>query len=170
MPWRFAHRLVKPYVITAPRRPWDDLMVVKVRDFSTRQLDFDESQGGLGLAVVVLHLGADSAYVVIQTWSQDFQSRLSLFRGQDLDTLRPAPSGVGPCVWEQEVLSHERSAYIANILTGNVNIEAWLDNVLDTRPTPPPTASPPASNPPHTPTTRPRCVEQPSTLRRLVWI
>ncbi|MFC0622558.1 hypothetical protein [Kribbella deserti] len=137
MPWRFAHRLVKPYVITAPRRPWDDVMVVKVRDFTARQLDFDESQGGLGLAVVILHLGTDAAYVVIQTWAKDFQSRLSLFRGPDLDMLRPAPSGVGPCVWELEVLSHERAAYVSNILAGGVNVEAWLDDVLDTRPSPP---------------------------------
>jgi len=142
VPWRFDRRLVKPYVITAPRAYWDDLMVAKVRDVATRQMDFDDALGGLGLAVVILHLGTDAATVVVQTWAKDYQSRLSMFSGLDVDSLRPAPTGIAPCVWEQEVLSHERAAYVGNILNADVDVATWLDDVLDTRPQPQPEGIP----------------------------
>ena len=136
MPWRYPHRLVKPYVVTARGRQWDDHMVELARTTATRQLEFDDAMGALGLAVVVLHLGHDGIYLVVQSWAKDFQSRLSIFSGMDVDDLRPAPIGAGPCIWEQEVLSHERAAYVTHILGAEVDIDAWLDDALDTRPQP----------------------------------
>ena len=136
MPWRFPGRLVKPYVITARGRSWDDQMVGLARVAAARQLEFDDAMGALGLAVVILHLGDDGIYLVVQSWAKDFQSRLSIFSGMDVDDLRPAPIGVAPCVWELEVLSHERAAYVNHILNAEVDVESWLDDCLDTRPTP----------------------------------
>ncbi|MFG1626379.1 hypothetical protein [Kribbella sp. NPDC049227] len=136
MPWRYPHRLVKPYVITARGRQWDDHMVEVARATASRQLEFDDAMGSLGLAVVVLHLGDDAMYLVVQSWSKDFQSRLSIFSGMEAGDLRPAPIGAGPCVWEQEVLSHERASYVTHILGAGVDIDAWLDDALDTRPQP----------------------------------
>ncbi|TCO44893.1 hypothetical protein EV646_10965 [Kribbella antiqua] len=136
MPWRYPHRLVKPYVVTARGRQWDDNMVELARGTATRQLEFDDAMGAIGLAVVVLHLGTDGIYLVVQSWARDFQSRLSIFSGIEADDLRPAPIGAGPCIWEQEVLSHERASYVTHILTGDVDIDAWLDDALDTRPQP----------------------------------
>jgi hypothetical protein len=138
MPWRYPVRLVKPYVITARGRAWDDEMVEKVRAFATRQLEFDEAMGALGLAVVVLHLGDDSIHLVVQSWAKDFQSRLSIFSGLDVNHLRPAPSGVAPSIWELEVLSHERASYVTHILNAEVDVASWLDDALDTRPQPKP--------------------------------
>jgi hypothetical protein len=43
---------------------------------------------------------------------------------------------VGPAVWEQEVLSHERASYVTHVLNGEVDVATWLDDVLDTRPQP----------------------------------
>ena len=136
MPWRDPHRLVKPYVITARGRHWDDQMVEVARATATRQLEFDDAMGSLGLAVVVLHLGDDSIYLVVQSWSKDFQSRLSIFSGMEVGDLRPAPIGAAPCVWELEVLSHERASYVRHILGSGVDVDAWLDDALDTRPSP----------------------------------
>jgi len=136
MPWRDPHRLVKPYVVTARGRQWDDHMVELARATATRQLEFDEAMGALGLAVVVLHLGDDAVYLVVQSWAKDFQSRLSIFSGMDVDDLRPAPIGAGACVWEQEVLSHERASYVTHILGASVDVDSWLDDALDTRPQP----------------------------------
>jgi hypothetical protein len=134
MPWRLDDGwLVKPYIVTAPGKRWDDDLVADARAVAARQLSFDSALGGLGLAVVVLHLGADGVYLVIQSWTADYQSRLTLFSGEDVDDLRPAPSGLAPCVWEQQVLSHELTSYVAHILRGNVDTGTWLDDVLDTR-------------------------------------
>jgi hypothetical protein len=136
MPWRYPNRLVKPYVLTARGRAWDDRMVEKVRASATRQLEFDEAMGALGLAVVVLHLGNDSTHLVVQSWAKDFQSRLSSFSGLDVDDLRPAPIGMAPSIWELEVLSHERASYVSHILNADVDVASWLDDALDTRPQP----------------------------------
>jgi hypothetical protein len=136
MPWRYPHRLVKPYVITARGRQWDDQMVEAARAIATRQLEFDDAMGSLGLAVVVLHLSDDGIYLVVQSWAKDFQSRLSIFSGMDAGDLRPAPLGAAPCIWELEVLSHERASYVNHILCAEVDVDAWLDDALDTRPQP----------------------------------
>ncbi|WP_237706772.1 hypothetical protein [Kribbella flavida] len=136
MPWRFAHRLVKPYVITARGRSWDDAMVATARSAATRQLEFDDAMGGLGLGVVVLHLADDGTRMVVQSWAKNFQSRLSMFSGLDVHDLRPAPIGAAPSVWELEVLSHERSSYVHHILNAEVDVDGWLEDALDTRPAP----------------------------------
>jgi hypothetical protein len=136
MPWRLDSWLVKPYVVTAAGKLWDDGVVATARTVAEGQLKFDSALGGLGLAVVVLHLAADGVYLVVQSWTTAYQSRLSVFSGVDFDSLRPAPLGLGPCVWEQEVLAHERTSYVEHILRDDVNTEAWLDDVLDTRPSP----------------------------------
>jgi hypothetical protein len=52
------------------------------------------------------------------------------------------PTGVAPCVWELEVLSHERTAYVTHILSGGVDVDAWLEDALDTRPQPNPKGIP----------------------------
>jgi hypothetical protein len=142
LPWRYPNRLVKPYVITARGRAWDDQMVGFARTSASRQLDFDDAMGGIGLGVVVLHLSDDGVYLVVQSWAKDFQSRLSIFSGYDVDDLRPAPIGAAPCVWELEVLSHERSSYVNHILNAEVDVETWLEDALDTRPTPHPDGIP----------------------------
>jgi hypothetical protein len=142
VPWRYPHRLVKPYVITARGASWDDLMVATVRDFATRQLEFDEAMGAVGLAVVVLHHGADGTCLVVQSWAKEYHSRLSMFSGIDVDDLRPAPTGAAPCIWELEVLSHERASYVTHILNSDVDVDAWLDDALDTRPQPRPDGVP----------------------------
>ncbi len=54
----------------------------------------------------------------------------------DVGDLRPAPIGAAPCVWELEVLSHERASYVNHILGAAVDVDAWLDDALDTRPQP----------------------------------
>ncbi|WP_344232531.1 hypothetical protein [Kribbella hippodromi] len=134
MPWRYSHRLVKPYIVTARGRQWDDQMVDTARITATRQFEFDDAMGSAGLGVAVLHLSDDGVYLVVQSWAKDFQSRLSIFSGIDVGDLRPAPIGAGTSVWEQEVLSHERAAYVRHILSAEVDVDAWLDDALDTRP------------------------------------
>jgi hypothetical protein len=98
MPWRYPHRLVKPYIITARGRQWDDHMVELAQVTATRQLEFDDALGAVGLAVVVLHLSDDGIYLVVQSWAKDFHSRLSIFSGMEVDDLRPAPLGAAPSV------------------------------------------------------------------------
>ena len=134
VPWRLDDGwLVKPYVVTADRVSWNDDQVEAARIVVERQLGFDRALGGVGLAVVVLHLSPDSISLLVQSWVARYQTRIALFDGVDADYLRPTPIGIGPSVWDQQVLAHEREAYVAHILGDDVDTAAWLDDVLDTR-------------------------------------
>lgn len=55
-------------------------------------------------------------------------SRLALFCGpaDRPDLLRPAPGGLGPCVWELAVLAHERDAFQHHILNSTDPAAALL--------------------------------------------
>lgn len=145
LPWRYPGRLVKPYVITARGRAWDDDMVATARTIADRQLEFDDAMRSVGLAVVVLHLGDDGTCLVVHSWAKDFRSRLSLFSALDVEGLRPAPIGMAPCLWELEVLGHERASYVRHVLAGGLNVTAWLDDALDTRPLPKSDGIPPGT-------------------------
>lgn len=135
VPWKLDDGwLVKPYVVTSAGVSWNDEQVEAARGVTIRQLGYDGAVGGLGLAVAVLHLGEDGVYLVVHSWVSGYQSRLAIFTGVDADYLRAAPTGVGPGIWELEVLSHERLAYVSHILRDDVDTQAWLDDVLDTRP------------------------------------
>lgn len=133
LPWRADGWLIKPYVVTAAGRSWDDLMVSDAEQTALQQFRFHSALGGLGLGVAILHLGEGGAYLVAHSWAQDYGSRVTVLTGVDVADLRLAANGVSPCVWELEVLAHERAAYVTHILAGGVDTESWLDDVLDTR-------------------------------------
>jgi hypothetical protein len=133
VPWRSTGRMVKPYVITADGAKWDDAMIDAVRPVAERQLAFDEALDGVGLAIVILHVGEDGCHLVVHSWARDYKSRMSIFTGMDVDDLRPAPIGAAPAVWELEIIGYERTAYVRHILSGALDPEAWLADALDTR-------------------------------------
>jgi RimJ/RimL family protein N-acetyltransferase len=125
--------VVKLYAVEAPGRHVD----AAHEQAALRLLDGSDGDGdATGLAVVIVHAGADGDYVVIQSWLADYLTRLAVFAGPAGEPLRlrPAPPGLGPCVWEAAVLAHERAAFVDHVLTGSGPVEdrvrAWADDVL----------------------------------------
>jgi hypothetical protein len=56
------------------------------------------------------------------------ESDPTLPSGVDAEALlRPASAGLAPCVWEAEVLAHEREAFIRHVLAGSGPLEQRLD-------------------------------------------
>ena len=56
-------------------------------------------------------------------------SRLAVFSGPmggDPDALRPASTGLAPCVWEAAVLAQEREAFVRHVLCGDGPLESRL--------------------------------------------
>lgn len=128
-------RLVKLYAIEAPGRHVEAAQERAALELATQVLDGDADS--TGLAVVIAHAGTDGDYVVVQSWIADYMTRIAGFAGPTGEPLAPAPAGIGPCVWEAAVLAHERTAFVAHVLTGGGPMEhrlsVWAEDVFGAR-------------------------------------
>jgi hypothetical protein len=129
--WDLSGQTVKAYSITAPGRA----LTQRARGVAQAQVASDRQVGGLGLGVVIVHVGDDGIYVIVQSWIEGYMSRLALFCGpaQRPDLLRPAPSGLAPCVWELAVLAHERDAFQHHLLDTSdpaAALRAWAVDTI----------------------------------------
>lgn len=128
-------QLVKVYAVEAPGRVVDAGQEQAALHLAARPHDGEGDS--TGLTVVVVHAGADGDYVIIQSWLTDYMTSLTIFAGPpgEPGRLRPAPPGLGPCVWEAAVLTHERSAFVGHVLTGGGPLEprlrAWTDDIFE---------------------------------------
>lgn len=132
--WDLTGQPFKAYSITAPGRDLGAAPAERARGVAQAQVAIDRQMGGLGLGVVIVHLGDDGNYVVVQSWIEGYMRRLALFCGpaQRPDLLRPAPRGLAPCVWELAVLAHERDTFQRHLLDTTDPVAALPDWVADT--------------------------------------
>ncbi|KZM72857.1 hypothetical protein IU500_15965 [Nocardia terpenica] len=132
-----AGHLVKPYVIEAPGRRVVDHDVRAALRVAGDHLSSGHLRGSVGLAVLLVHAGADGDYVLVHTWIEAYMSDLAVFIGPPGDPaqLRPGRSGLAPCVWEAAVLAHERNAFTRHVLDGQGTLDerltAWRCDVLE---------------------------------------
>jgi hypothetical protein len=131
-----AGQLVKAYAVEAPGRTVTPALQEAALRLARDQVRLDRATGSTGLSVVIAHAGGDGDYVLVQSWTEAYMSRLTVFTGpaDAPELLRPAPVGLAPCVWEAPVLAHELTAYVRQILAGEGPLEdrlrAWSADVL----------------------------------------
>ncbi|MGH3317518.1 MAG: hypothetical protein ACRDO0_15375 [Nocardioidaceae bacterium] len=129
-------QLAKVYAVEAPGRTVDLESWHHGLGLAALALQSHRETGGLGLACVILHAGGDGDYVLAHSWVEGYMSRLAVFTGPmgDPDALRPASTGLAPCVWEAAVLAQERDAFVRHVLGGDGpledRMEAWSSDVL----------------------------------------
>jgi RimJ/RimL family protein N-acetyltransferase len=135
---RLGGHTVRVYVIEAPGRAVDAAQEQAALDLATHEL---AGHGNTtGLAVVILHAGADGDYLIVQSWIADYMTRQTVLVGPPSSPgqMRPAPPGRGPCVWELAVLARERSAYVERVLCGagpvEERIRAWAEERPESSP------------------------------------
>jgi hypothetical protein len=71
--------------------------------------------GRPGVGFVIAHQGKTGDYVVLGWWDNENELPLRIFV-RDADGWRPARGGESACVWDLEVIWHEREAYVATFL------------------------------------------------------
>jgi hypothetical protein len=126
----------KVYAVEAPGRTVDLESWDRGLGLAALALQSHRETGGLGLACVILHAGGDGDYVLAHSWVEGYMSRLAVFTGPmgEPDALRPASTGLAPCVWEGAVLAQERNAFVRHVLGGDGplenRVEAWSSDVL----------------------------------------
>ncbi len=133
---RAGDHWVKAYAIEVPGRETGEREEATALQLAARQLLLDRTAGSTGLGFVIVHAGADGDYVLVQSWTEGHMARLTVFSGPagEPEALRPASSGLAPCVWEAEVIAHERAAYVNRILSAQGPMEdrlrTWAVDVL----------------------------------------
>jgi len=129
-------QLAKVYAVEAPGRTVDLESWARGVRLAGLALQSHREAGGVGLACVILHAGGDGDYVLAHSWVEGYMSRLAVFNGpmDAPEALRPASTGLAPCVWEAAVLAQERDAFVRQVLGGDGplegRVEAWSADVL----------------------------------------
>ena len=89
------------------------------------------SRPGVGFCIV--HQGRGADYIVLGWWDRENELPLRIYVKTPEDTSwRPARGSESVCVWDLEVISFERDAYITTVLARPPeSTQAYLDRVLD---------------------------------------
>lgn len=87
---------------------------------------------GHGVGFVLVHRARPADFVLIDWWERGLDLRQRYFRADHghPGELEELPLGAIGCVWELEVVLHERAAWIANVLDADVaDYEGYLEEV-----------------------------------------
>lgn len=101
------------------------------------QLPHDAAaQGRFGVGFVISHQGRNADYAVLGWWGRENELplRVVLSEGESADamgTWRLAAGDESVCVWDLQVIAHEREAWVRHGLReGGPDLEAYLRDAL----------------------------------------
>ena len=123
---------VKVYSISAKDQYVPEWLVREGKTIALKHLnEAAEQQDGYGMAVLILHEGADGNYILIDWWFGENMLRNHVYastsnKPHDFNYI--TLEGVAYCVWELEVMHFERKAWIEAILSQatSLDIEGYL--------------------------------------------
>jgi len=83
-------------------------------------------------AFVLAHQARPACFVLVCWWASDVDLCQRYFRAplDDPAALTPMPAEAVGCVWELAVTTHERTAWIRHLLTGDPDLAGYLDDAL----------------------------------------
>ncbi|NIO39765.1 MAG: hypothetical protein GTO41_05940 [Burkholderiales bacterium] len=85
-------------------------------DIASREIPpVDASLGRLGVGFAILHQGQTGDYVVLSWWDRENELPTRVYVSDHGDW-RPASESESFCVWDLEIFSFERDAYLRSIL------------------------------------------------------
>lgn len=90
----------------------------------------DPNEGRAGVGFAIAHAGRGMDYIVLGWWNRENELPLEIVvrEQQPSATWRDAAHGESVCVWDLQVISAERHAYVATLLNGEIEpgIDAYL--------------------------------------------
>lgn len=89
------------------------------------------------IAFLILHEGNEGVFSLISTWvgNNMLQSHVYISKYNDLNNFQLiSGDGLFACVWELEIINHERNAWIEHILKKDENRDynTYLQDILNT--------------------------------------
>ena len=129
---------VKTYVITHGERPFARARFDGAERLARGALPETVAPERPGAAFLVLHQGNGADYAVLGWWDRENELPLRVWI-RDGEEWRAARGGESLCVWDLQVVWHEREAWVATVLADGdaAAVDAYLARALDTTVAPP---------------------------------
>lgn len=90
----------------------------------------DPAAGRPGFGFTIAHSGRGADYFVLGWWNAENELPLSVWVRRDGKEWRPAHAGESVCVWDLEVIWHERQAWVRTMMREQADGGAYLSAVL----------------------------------------
>lgn len=95
---------------------------------------FDSSNDKIGF--LILHSGTEGVFSLINWWAGKNMLNTTIFittPEKPEDFKKISGNGLAPCIWELEIINHERISWTNNILkkAPNPNFENYLEDVIN---------------------------------------
>lgn len=106
-------------------------LIEAAKSFLEANAQFD-SESGYGFSI--LHRGEEAVWLLLDWWKQDIlHQRLFCSELEKVSFQQGPPNHEMACVWELQVITHERDAWVEHVMTdpSNANFDAYLkDQIL----------------------------------------
>lgn len=80
-----------------------------------------------GVGYLILHRGADCDYIVLNWWDQENEHLTRvLVRARQPGARWQQAADQSFCVWDMQLMHHERNAYVQHVLGGACDLDAYL--------------------------------------------
>jgi hypothetical protein len=88
------------------------------------------------IAFLILHAASEGILSIINWWVDDNMLNTHIFLTHYEDTSafeKISGDGLGPCIWELEIMNHERLSWLNNVLkeAPQPNFERYLNDVIN---------------------------------------
>ena len=121
--------MLKPYTIAAEGR--EDLNVEHALAYARKALP----ESGIpwmhhhGLGYLIYHAGEDANWILLRAWVEgDIQ--VGMICGDYGYGFKPLSIPACECVWEALIASHERDAWVRNMMSTQTDPDAYLNDTL----------------------------------------
>ncbi len=109
-------------------------VIKKLPDWLELKNGFDDSNDKI--AFLILHSGTEGIFSLINWWvgTNMLNTHIFFSNHDDQENFKMiSGTGLAPCIWELEVINHERVSWTKNILKAseNPNLEKYLSDVIN---------------------------------------
>jgi hypothetical protein len=129
--------LIKVYLIAKTGEFEDDSFYENVQTVLPKWLSYDNGFDSSNdrIAFLILHAGTEGVFSLINWWvgKNMLNTHIFLSKYDQIDQFKMiSGAGLAPCIWELEVINHERVSWINNILkSSNPDYANYLNEVIN---------------------------------------
>lgn len=132
--WQLNGWSLKVYGISADGSPVDEIVQSTAHDFLKHQPIWPQDQQH-SFGFVTIHVGTEAVWLLTDLWFSDILRHFVFCAALDTPgKFTDGPKdGTTACVWELEITSHERNAWVEHVLmkTENPSFSEYLGDSLE---------------------------------------